>query len=69
MHYTCVFLCVHEFMHLRVCIFISCVYILSLHVCMCTMCVPGVDGGQNMVLDFLKLKLQAVVSYHVGSRS
>lgn len=49
--------------------FISCVYILSLHVCVCTICVPGIGGGQNMVLDFLKLELQAVVSYHVGSRS
>lgn len=37
---------------------------------MCTMCVPGVVGeGQNMVLDFLKLELEAAVNYHVGSRS
>lgn len=35
--------------------------------CLCTIYVPGILGGQKTVLDVLELELQMVVSYHVGA--
>jgi hypothetical protein len=34
-----------------------------------TMRVPGAGGGQKMVLNVLKLVLQAALSCHVGTRT
>lgn len=37
-----------------------------LHVCVCTVCMPGANGGQEMMLKPLELKSQIYVSDHVG---
>lgn len=42
-----------------------CVSVLS--VSLYTMCMPGVQGGQERTLGSLGLKSQMVVSYHVGA--
>lgn len=36
-------------------------------VCVCTSFVPGAFIGQRVALDFFRLKLEMVVSYHVGT--
>lgn len=33
---------------------------------MCTVCVPGAQGGQKRALGFLDLELQKVMSHKVG---
>ena len=43
------------------------VQVFCLHVCLCTMCMPGARGVQKRVLGTLELKLQAVVSCHVDA--
>ena len=40
-----------------------------LPVCLCTTCMPGVCRGQERVLKHLGLKVQMVVSYHVGAET
>lgn len=40
----------------------------TLHVCLCTKCVPGSYAGQNWVLNLLELQVQMVVSHFVGTR-
>ena len=42
---------------------------ISLHVCLCTMYVPGANEDQKKVSDLLKLELQAIVCYHVCART
>lgn len=37
--------------------------------CLCTMCVPGVSGGQKQALDPLELELQMFVNCHVDARN
>ena len=44
-----------------------CVLMFCLHVCLCTMYMPGALGGQNRVADPLELKLHMVMHYHVGA--
>jgi hypothetical protein len=46
---------------------ILCVWLFCLHVYLCTMYVPGAQGGQKRALDSLELKLQTVVSHSVGA--
>ena len=48
-------------------IFILCVCLLGLHVCMCTICISDASGGQRKAADLLKLELRMIVSHHVGS--
>lgn len=38
-----------------------------LHVYLCTTCGPGAQGTQKRASDRLKLKLQMVVTHHVGA--
>lgn len=38
-----------------------------LHVCMCSMYMPGVQGGQNSTSDLLELELQMIGSCGVGA--
>lgn len=38
-----------------------------LHLCICTMCVPGAIGGQKGSMDPLELELWMVVNHHVGA--
>jgi hypothetical protein len=38
-----------------------------LHVCMCTICVPGALGSQKGEMDPLELELWMVVNHHVGA--
>lgn len=45
---------------------ILCVLMFRLHVCLCTMHMPGALGGQNRTADPLELKLHMVMHYHVG---
>ena len=40
---------------------------LWLHICICTMHVPGAGGRSKEVLDSLELKLWRAVSCHVGA--
>lgn len=40
-----------------------------LHVCMCTVFVPGAQGGQKKALDLLELELQTVVFCRIGARN
>ena len=44
-----------------------CVGLFYLHVCTCTMYISGTHRGQKRVVDSLKLKLQTVVTCHVGA--
>lgn len=44
---------------------VLCVWVFCLHVCLCTMCVPGAYRGQKKVLDSLELELQT----DVGARN
>jgi hypothetical protein len=41
------------------------VWVFCLHICLCTVCVPGAHGSQRRVSDPLELELQFVVSCHV----
>ena len=45
---------------------ILCMHVFGLHVCMCTMCMPGAHGGQKRALDLLELQLWMLESHHVG---
>lgn len=38
-----------------------------LNVCLCSICVPGIHGGQKRALDALELELGIVVNHHVGA--
>lgn len=40
-----------------------------MHVCLCTMCVPGTCRGQRKMLGTLGLELQIVVNYHVCAQN
>ena len=49
----------------------ACIYV-CLHICayMCDiMCMSYGHGGQERMLDPLKLKLQMIISYHVGAEN
>lgn len=46
---------------------IFCVLMFYLHVCLCTVYMPGALGGQNRVADLLELKLRMAVCHHVGA--
>lgn len=37
-----------------------------MHASLCIACGLGVSGGQKMTLDYLRLKSNTIVSYHVG---
>lgn len=41
----------------------------GLNVCVCTLCVSGVCGGQKKALDPLELKLQVVVSHNLSPQA
>lgn len=41
-------------------------YVFSLHVCLCTICVSGTRGEQKKVTDLLVLELQMNMNLHVG---
>lgn len=45
-------------------IFTLCLWVLCLHVCMCTMCMPGVQAGQRRVSGLLEPELQVDVNHH-----
>lgn len=47
-------------------LFILCLLMFCLHVCMCTVWVPGARGGQKAT-DPLELELWVIVSRYVGS--
>lgn len=55
-------------MHFYFLIFILCIGIFFLHVCMCTVSVPGAQGGQKKLLNALELQPQVSVS-HVDARN
>jgi hypothetical protein len=46
-----------------------CVWVVCLHLCLYTMCIPGVHRGQKWTPDPLGLKLQVFVSHLVGTGS
>lgn len=48
-------------------LFILCVLVFCLHVCMCAMCMPDGHGGPKRALGPLKQDLKMVASQHVGS--
>jgi hypothetical protein len=60
--------CTHH-LCMYVCMYLFSVWIFGLHCCLCTLYAPGVHGGQNCALDFLKLELEEVVSGHVNARN
>lgn len=39
----------------------------SLYICVCAVCMPGVEGGGERGLDLLELKSQMVVSLDVSA--
>lgn len=47
-------------------LFILCVLVFYLHVCMCAMCMPDGHGGPKRALGPLKWDLKMVASQHVG---
>jgi hypothetical protein len=40
-----------------------------LHVCLCTICLPGAYGGRRKITGPLDLELQEFSSHHVGARN
>lgn len=40
-----------------------------LHICICTICLPGALGEQRRALDTLELELQVIVNCHLDSRN
>lgn len=44
-------------------------YMGILPACVCSMCMPGVLGGQKGETESLQLELQMVVIHHVGARN
>jgi hypothetical protein len=48
-------------------LFVLCVWVFCLHVCLCPTCMAGVCEGQKRALDPLKLELQMLVNHYVGA--
>ena len=46
--------------------FILCVWVFCLHVCLCTMCMPGAYEGQKRASDALELELQTACNLPGG---
>lgn len=54
---------------LKIFIFILCLRVFYLHVCLCTISMPGALGDQKRVSGFLQLVLKMILSHHVvGAR-
>lgn len=50
-------------------LFIFCIRVFGLHVCLYTAHVSGAHGGQKRIVNPLELELQMVVSCHMGAGS
>jgi hypothetical protein len=60
-------MCLCCFVSLRFIYYFSRVYVLFLHVCVCTMCVSDAHRGHKRVSEPLELEFQVVMSCHVGA--
>lgn len=56
-----------SFLFENIILFLLCVWVFYLYVCLCTMCVPCTHKGQKSAPGFLRLELKGVRNYDIGS--
>lgn len=51
------------------CVYLNPIYLFCLHVCLCTLCMPGTYRDHKRVSDPLEFELKTVINCCVGARN